>query len=203
DPYRMFTSRAEYRLLLRADNADQRLTPAGISIGCVTSDRALSFKEKLQKLKAAQERVQKLSALPFEMNQMGHKINQDGVRRSAHELMRYPEINFKVLKEIWPELTDIPADIAEQIEIDAQYAGYIQRQEADIKAFRRDEALLIPENLDFNALGSLSTEMRMKLSKSRPETLGAASRIPGVTPAALIALLRYIKRKPKDKKRVA
>ena len=203
DPYRMFTSRAEYRLLLRADNADQRLTPMGISIGCVKSDRSSSFGEKLKQLKAARKLVRGLSALPFEMSQMGYKVNQDGVRRSAKELMRYPEIDFEVLKKVWPELANIPANIAEQIEIDAQYAGYIQRQEADIKAFRRDEALLIPENLDFNVVGSLSNEMRIKLSECRPETLGAAMRIPGVTPAALVVLLRYIKRKSKDEKQVA
>ena len=203
DPYRMFTSRAEYRLLLRADNADQRFTPLGISIGCIGSERASSFGEKLKRLNKAREQVQRLSILPFEMNRMGYKINQDGVRRSAHELMRYPEIDFEDLKKIWPELADVPVDIAEQVEIDARYAGYIQRQEADIKAFRRDEALLIPEDLDFNAVGSLSNEMRIKLSESRPETLGAATRIPGVTPAALVALLRYIRRKPKDEKQVA
>ena len=203
DPYRMFTSRAEYRLLLRADNADQRFTPLGISIGCIGSERASSFGEKLKRLNKAREQVQRLSILPFEMNRMGYKINQDGVRRSAHELMRYPEIDFEDLKKIWPELADVPVDIAEQVEIDARYAGYIQRQEADIKAFRRDEELLIPEDLDFNAVGSLSNEMRIKLSESRPETLGAATRIPGVTPAALVALLRYIRRKPKDEKQVA
>ncbi|MFH1157874.1 MAG: tRNA uridine-5-carboxymethylaminomethyl(34) synthesis enzyme MnmG [Pseudomonadota bacterium] len=203
EPYRMFTSRAEYRLLLRADNADQRLTPMGISIGCVGSDRALSFEEKLQRLTAAREKVRGLSALPFELGKLGYKVNQDGVRRSAHELMRYPEIDFETLKKIWPELADIPADIAEQVEIDARYAGYIQRQEADIKAFRRDESLLIPEDMDFNAVGSLSNEMRLKLSDFRPETLGAAARIPGVTPAALVALLRHIRRKPKEERQIA
>ena len=203
EPYRMFTSRAEYRLLLRADNADQRLTPAGISIGCVSSERAAVFERKSLLLSAAREQVRALTALPVDLERLGYKINQDGVRRTAHDLMRYPEISFNVLKTIWPELDRISADIAEQVEIDARYAGYIQRQEADIKAFRRDEALLIPTDLDYTIVGSLSNEMRLKLSKSCPETLGAAARIPGVTPAALVALLRHIKRKPKLEKQVA
>lgn len=203
EPYRMFTSRAEYRLLLRADNADQRLTPAGISIGCVGTDRAGVFEKKHQQLGAAREQVQQLSALPVELERLGYKINQDGVRRTGHDLMRYPELDFDVLKKIWPELDAIPPAIAEQVEIDARYAGYIQRQESDIKAFRRDEALLIPADLDYNLIGCLSNEMRLKLSKQRPETLGAAGRIPGVTPAAIVALLRYIKRKPGKEKKVA
>ena len=197
EPYRMFTSRAEYRLLLRADNADQRLTPAGISIGCVGSERAGIFEEKHHKLNVARETMQALSALPIDLERMGYKINQDGVRRTAHDLMRYPEIDFSVLKKIWPELGSISPDIAEQVEIDARYAGYIQRQEADIKAFRRDEALQLPHDLDYKTVGSLSNEMCVKLSKFRPETLGAAARIPGVTPAALVALLRHVKRKEK------
>jgi tRNA uridine 5-carboxymethylaminomethyl modification enzyme len=197
EPYRMFTSRAEYRLLLRSDNADQRLTPSGISIGCVDGERAEVFEAKQQQLNVARETMQALSALPIELERMGYKINQDGVRRSAHDLMRYPEIDFSVLKKIWPQLENIPHEIAEQVEIDARYAGYIQRQEADIKAFRRDEALLLPHDLDYKTVGSLSNEMCTKLSKFRPETLGAAARIPGVTPAALVALLRHVKRKEK------
>jgi len=203
EPYRMFTSRAEYRLLLRSDNADQRLTPAGISIGCVDSERARSFEAKHGLLSVARETMQALSALPIDLERMGYKINQDGVRRTAHDLMRYPEIDFSVLKKIWPELDAIRPDIAEQVEIDARYAGYIQRQEADIKAFRRDEALSLPHDLDYKTVGSLSNEMCVKLSKFRPETLGAAARIPGVTPAALVALLRHVKRKPKVEKQVA
>jgi tRNA uridine 5-carboxymethylaminomethyl modification enzyme len=203
EPYRMFTSRAEYRLLLRADNADQRLTPAGISIGCVGSERAGAFEAKHLSLNSVREQIQGLTALPIELERAGFKINQDGVRRTAHDMMRYPEISFDVLKKFWPELVSVPADIAEQIEIDARYAGYIQRQEADIKAFRRDEALLIPADLDYNMIGCLSNEMRLKLSKFRPETLGAAGRIAGVTPAAMVALLRYIKRKSKTEKKVA
>ncbi|MEZ0259861.1 MAG: tRNA uridine-5-carboxymethylaminomethyl(34) synthesis enzyme MnmG [Alphaproteobacteria bacterium] len=203
EPYRMFTSRAEYRLLLRADNADQRLTPAGISIGCVGSEREVSFLNKNSQLDAARAQVQSLSALPIELERRGFKVNQDGVRRTAHDLMRYPDISFDALATIWPELKEITPAIAEQVEIDARYAGYIQRQEADIKAFRRDEALLLPTTLDYNEVGSLSNEMRLKLGKHRPDTLGAAARIPGVTPAALVALLRHVKRKPVAESKVA
>lgn len=203
EPYRMFTSRAEYRLSLRADNADQRLTPAGISIGCVTSARAGAFESKFEKLSAAREKMQNLTVLPIELSRLGFSVNQDGIRRTAHDIMRYPEINFDALKRIWPDLSEISTDIAEQVEIDARYAGYIQRQDVDIKAFRRDEALLIPQDLNYDAVGSLSNEMRLKLSKNRPETLGAASRIPGVTPAAIVALLRFIKRRTKSEKNVA
>jgi tRNA uridine 5-carboxymethylaminomethyl modification enzyme len=199
EPYRMFTSRAEYRLLLRADNADQRLTPAGISIGCVGAARSAAFERKQAQLSAAREMVNSLSALPVELERQGFKVNQDGVRRSAHDLMRYPDIDIGALKILWPQLGTIPADIVEQVEIDARYSGYIQRQEADIRAFRRDEALAIPAALDYAQVGSLSNEMRLKLSKHRPDTLGAAARIPGVTPAALVALLRHVKRKPDQK----
>ncbi|MCC7038208.1 MAG: tRNA uridine-5-carboxymethylaminomethyl(34) synthesis enzyme MnmG [Alphaproteobacteria bacterium] len=199
EPYRMFTSRAEYRLLLRADNADQRLTPAGISIGCVGSERAGMFEEKHRQLSDARELVTSLTALPVELERLGFKVNQDGTRRSVHDLMRYPDISIDALKAHWPQLGNIAPAIVEQVEIDARYAGYIQRQESDIKAFRRDEALELPHDLDYTAVGSLSNEMRLKLGKHRPDTLGAAARIPGVTPAALVALLRYIKRKPESK----
>ncbi len=199
EPYRMFTSRAEYRLLLRADNADQRLTPAGISIGCVGAQRAVIFEEKHHQLAEARQLVTSLTALPVELERLGFKVNQDGTRRSVHDLMRYPDISIDALKAYWPELANIAPSIVEQVEIDARYAGYIQRQESDIKAFRRDEALELPHDLDYTAVGSLSNEMRLKLGNHRPDTLGAAARIPGVTPAALVALLRYIKRKPESK----
>lgn len=198
EPYRMFTSRAEYRLLLRADNADQRLTPAGMSIGVVGSDRAKAFEDKHQKLSALREKVQSLQALPVELERKGFKVNQDGVKRSAHDMMRYPDITFDALRSLWPEeLADVDYDIAEQVEIDARYAGYIQRQEADIQAFRRDEALALPKDLDYSKVGSLSNEMQLKLRQHAPDTLGAAARIPGVTPAALVALLRHVKRREK------
>jgi tRNA uridine 5-carboxymethylaminomethyl modification enzyme len=197
EPYRMFTSRAEYRLMLRADNADQRLTPAGLSIGCVGSDRAAVFERKQKDLEAARVLVNTLHALPVELERKGFKINQDGVKRSAHDLMRYPDIDIAALQNLWPELKNITPDIVEQVEIDARYAGYIQRQETDIKAFRRDENLTLPATLDYASVGSLSNEMRTKLTQHRPETLGAAARIPGVTPAALLALLRHVKKREK------
>ena len=203
EPYRMFTSRAEYRLLLRADNADQRLTPAGISIGCVGAERAASFETKFRKLADARELVHSLSALPIELERQGFKINQDGVKRTAHDLMRYPDISVEGLTRIWPQLGEIEANIVEQIEIDARYSGYIQRQEADIRAFRRDEALALPQDIDYTQVGSLSNEMRLKLGKHKPDTLGAAARIPGVTPAALVALLRHVKRKQTPETKVA
>lgn len=198
EPYRMFTSRAEYRLTLRADNADQRLTPAGLSVGCVGAERAAAFEQKHRQLSEARDVTQRLQALPIELERAGFKINQDGIKRTAHDLMRYPDISMESLKRFWPELANISDDIAEQVEIDARYAGYIQRQEADIKAFRRDEALHIPKDLDYAAVGSLSNEMRLKLSTHQPDTLGAAARIPGVTPAALVALLRHVKRRDRD-----
>ena len=201
EPYRMFTSRAEYRLLLRADNADQRLTPHGLSVGCVGTEREKAFHVKQAALDAAREKMQALSVLPIELERAGFKVNQDGVRRTAHDLMRFPDIDFTALQKLWPELSCIDPAVAEQVEIDARYAGYIQRQEADIKAFRRDEDLKIPDTLDYKTVGSLSNEMRVKLEQARPETLGVAARIPGVTPAALVALLRHVKRR--DKKEAA
>jgi len=195
EPYRMFTSRAEYRLLLRADNADQRLTPKGLSVGSVGSLRADAFGRKAAALDAGRALVRSLNATPAELQRMGIAVNQDGVRRSAADLLRYPEIDLSVLSRVWPELAEVPADIGEQLEIDGKYAGYLDRQEADIRAFRKDEQLALPDDLDVDAIGSLSTEIRQKLRQARPATLGAAARIPGVTPAALVALLRHVKRR--------
>jgi tRNA uridine 5-carboxymethylaminomethyl modification enzyme len=195
EPYRMFTSRAEYRLILRADNADQRLTAKGMAVGCVGSVRAEAFAAKAAALDIARSLVTTLQATPNELARQGMAVNQDGVRRSALDLLRYPDMDLSKLARLWPELGELPADIAEQIEIDARYAGYLERQDADIRAFRRDEMLALPDDLDLDAVGSLSTEIRQKLRQARPATLGAAARIPGVTPAALIALLRHVKRR--------
>jgi tRNA uridine 5-carboxymethylaminomethyl modification enzyme len=194
EPYRMFTSRAEYRLILRADNADQRLTPRGIEIGCVGLERERMFSAKAESLVAARILVRSLSLSPSQLQNRGFTINADGVARSAADLLRRPDIDFQRLCTIWPELAAISPDIAEQIEIDARYAGYLERQDADIRAFRRDESLALPGDLDYAAVGSLSTEIRQKLSVARPENLGAAARVSGVTPAALVALLRHVKR---------
>lgn len=194
EPYRMFTSRAEYRLSLRADNADQRLTPKGLVIGCVGDARCSMWNIKSQALEAANTMVHTLSATPSTLEKHGLTINQDGVWRSAHDLLRYPDMTLETLSKIWPQLAELAPDIAEQIVIDAKYAGYLGRQDADIAAFRKDEGLTLPSDLDYSKLAALSTEIRNKLTKNRPETLGAASRIPGVTPAALTALLRYVRK---------
>ncbi len=200
EPYRMFTSRAEYRLLLRADNADQRLTPRGLTVGAVGPVRANAFQAKAEALAAARALATRLAATPNELSRHGVHVNHDGVRRTALDLLRYPDINLARLSAVWPELAALPAAIAEQIEIDGKYAGYLDRQEADIRAFRRDEDLILPEDLDPDAIAALSNEVRQKLRQVRPATLGAAARIPGMTPAALTALLRHVKRKPADQK---
>ena len=194
EPYRMFTSRAEYRLTLRADNADQRLTPRGIAIGCVGRERAVSFGAKAEALDQARALVGSLNLTPDAAQRQGIPVNRDGVRRTAADLLRFPGVTLRSLADLWPELARVPREIAELIEGDALYAGYLDRQEADIRAFRRDEALALPNDLDYSAIGGLSTEVRSKLSATRPATLGAAARISGVTPASLTALLAYVRR---------
>ena len=203
EPYRMFTSRAEYRLLLRADNADQRLTAKGQAIGCVGRTRAAAFAAKMDRLERARSLAGGLSLTPPEAARHGLSVNQDGVRRSAIDLLRYPDICFERLAGIWPKLAAVDAASRIQLEIDALYSGYLERQEADIRAFRADEALNLPAELDYGSVGGLSREMVERLSAARPRTLGAAGRLPGVTPAALVALLRHVKqagpvRPPRD-----
>jgi tRNA uridine 5-carboxymethylaminomethyl modification enzyme len=190
----MFTSRAEYRLVLRADNADQRLTPLGSSIGCIGPARERAFARKRAALDRGRALLSQNTMTPSALRARGISVNADGVPRSAAELLGYPGMDLASVARLWPELTSIPAEIAEQLEIDARYAGYIERQEADIRAFRRDEALRLPRDLDYDAVGSLSAEIRGKLRAAQPETLGAAARVSGVTPAALVALLRYVRR---------
>ena len=199
EPYRMFTSRAEYRLTLRADNADQRLTPRGLAIGAVGSARTRAFAAKAETLDAARRLAAELRLPPTSLRRHGLAVNADGVPRSAAELLAHPGVDLPRLAAIWPELRAIPADIAEQLEIDARYAGYLERQARDIAAFRRDESLVLSPDLDYAAIGSLSAEIRGKLAAARPATLGAASRISGVTPAALVALLQYVKRRPEPR----
>lgn len=194
EPYRMFTSRAEYRLSLRADNADQRLTPSGIALGCVGSSRQAAFETKLQELDAARALMQGLSITPAQAVKQGLSLNQDGIRRSAFDLLSYPDMTVDQLYPVWPQLADIPASIAEQVATDALYAVYLDRQAADIAALRRDEALTIPDAFDFSALAGLSNEIKQKLETVRPATIGQASRMDGMTPAALTLLLSQVKR---------
>ena len=195
EPYRMFTSRAEYRLLLRADNADQRLTPKGIEVGCVSALRPKRFTEKSNALISARKKLTLLVASPKEVTEGGMIVTQDGKKRAAMRLLSYPEITVRKLASIWPELARLRPDVIEQMEIEARYATYLERQNADIEAFRRDEALQIPPDLDLDSVGGLSNEVREKLKAVRPASFGAAARISGVTPAALTALLRYVRRR--------
>ena len=199
EPYRMFTSRAEYRLTLRADNADQRLTPIGLAYGAIGGERAQAFAGKMAALDAARRLAGELRLSPTALRRHGLMVNADGIARSAAELLAHPGIDMARLAAIWPELSAISPHIAEQLAIDALYAGYLERQARDITAFRRDEALLLPDGLDYGAIGGLSAEIRGKLAAARPATLGAAARISGVTPAALVALLQYVKRRPEPR----
>ena len=193
EPYRMFTSRAEYRLMLRADNADERLTPRGIAFGCVGSKRQTGFARKSAALAEARDLANSLSDTPNALKKHGLSVNQDGVRRSAFELLAYPGVTVANLLGLWPELGQLPADLVERLEIEALYSSYVRRQAADVAAFRRDETLMLPNDLDYSNVGGLSREAQGKLALACPETLGQAGRIPGVTPAALVALLRYVR----------
>jgi len=194
EPYRMFTSRAEYRLRLRADNADLRLTGRGMAIGCVGSHRAEAFKRKEAAVTDAMALADRLQATPNELVRAGMKINQDGQRRSVKQMLAYPGVTWDGLAQLWPELNGIDAKAREQVEIEAQYVGYLDRQEADIQAFRKDEGLALPLSIDYATLPGLSNEVRAKLDQARPATLGQAARISGVTPSALTVLLAYVKR---------
>jgi tRNA uridine 5-carboxymethylaminomethyl modification enzyme len=192
EPYRMFTSRAEYRLRLRADNADQRLTGRGLAVGCIGASRRQAFERKEAALAVGRTLTESLTATPNALAVAGIPVNHDGVRRSAFELLRYPDVDLARLTAIWPELGVLEPVIVRQVEIEGRYQGYMARQEADIRSFRKDEALRLPADLDFGSIGGLSTEVRHVLARTRPATLGAASRIPGVTPAAILALLRHV-----------
>ncbi|WP_428521600.1 tRNA uridine-5-carboxymethylaminomethyl(34) synthesis enzyme MnmG [Roseibium sp.] len=194
EPYRMFTSRAEYRLSLRADNADQRLTPLGIEIGCVSYERRSAYEAKMEKISAARDLLQNLTVTPNEATKKGLPVNQDGVRRSAFDLLSYPNVTFEGLQLVWPELGQIDAAIVEQVTTDALYAVYLERQTADIEALKRDEALGIPDSFDYEAIVGLSNEVKQKLADIRPATLGQASRMDGMTPAALTLILSHLKR---------
>ena len=195
EPYRMFTSRAEYRLTLRADNADQRLTGKGIAIGCVGEVRRRRFKARMAALNAARALADGLSITPNEAEKRGISLNRDGQRRTAFDLLSYPNLGLSQVARIWPQLAALQPDIAEQLETDAKYAVYLDRQTTDIESYRRDESFELPEQLDYLALPGLSQEIRQKLDKLRPATIGQAGRIDGMTPAALTLLVAHVRRK--------
>jgi len=194
EPYRMFTSRSEYRLSLRIDNVDERLTGRGLEIGCVGSVRAAHFRRSQDEIRSLREKLQSLSLTPQEASRYGIGLNQDGIRRSAYQLLSYPTIGWEDLAKVWPELSAVSPQAQERLETDATYAVYLDRQQADIAAYRRDEGIVLDEALDFRGLPGLSNEIKAKLDLVRPKTLGQAARIEGITPAALTLLAAHAKR---------
>jgi len=194
EPYRMFTSRAEFRLSLRADNADQRLTGIGIEIGCVGRIRRDLYREKMAALTAVRNMARGLTVTPSEAERFGFALNRDGQRRTAFELLSYPDVGLADVARIWPEFLGVPTSLGIQLEIDAKYAVYLERQAAEVAAFKRDEAFEIPEAIDYAVVPGLSNEVRQKLSAVRPRTIGQASRLDGITPAALVLLAAFVRR---------
>jgi len=195
EPYRMFTSRSEYRIYLRPDNADQRLTEIGIELGFVGKTRRNSFESKMSLLDQNRSYLRGRKASPNQLSHFGIEVKRDGIVRSAWELLSHPNLERHDLEKTWPEICDMYPDVFDQLKIEAGYDHYLRRQEADIDAFNRDQSLALPHGLDYDCIGGLSTEARVKLKQASPTTLGAASRISGVTPAAITALLRHVKRK--------
>jgi len=195
EPYRMFTSRAEYRLSLRSDNADLRLTEKGINLGMVDKIRKEIFLDKNKKLQEIQKKMDNLTISPTRVEKYGVNIAKDGVNRSATQILSQISVNMSNIRQIWPEIKCVSREIDEQIEINSHYRGYLKKQKADILAFKRDENLLIPENMNYDKFSGLSNEVKSKFKKIRPKTMGQALRIDGVTPAAVYILLSHLKRK--------
>ena len=200
EPYRMFTSRAEYRLQLRADNADIRLTEKGMRIGCVSEQRKDRFKEKRSNIEKAEDTLKVLKLSPSALSKLGVAVNQDGIKRSAYELLGHRDIGKERVVEVWPEVGQIPQQYLELCRNNSMYESYVRRQEADIEAYRKDENLVFPKGMDFGALGGLSNEAKQALEKVKPQTLGQAARIPGITPAAAIILLRHVRAQARRRK---
>tara|TARA_B100001105_G_scaffold71228_1_gene55994 strand:+ start:84 stop:1073 length:990 start_codon:yes stop_codon:yes gene_type:complete len=200
EPYRMFTSRAEYRLSLRADNADARLTQIGINIGLVQSIRSKIFTKKINKINELSNSLKSLKISPNEAQKFNIKIARDGVKRSAFEILSRDGVTFNKLRSIWKNIPDASKGEEEQIEISAHYSGYLEKQEADIVTFRKDENLMIPGNIDYGKLSGLSNEVKSKFRLIKPKTLGQALRIDGITPAAAYILLSHVKKMPKKRK---
>jgi tRNA uridine 5-carboxymethylaminomethyl modification enzyme len=200
EPYRMFTSRAEYRLTLRADNADQRLTDKGIAFGCVGAPRAQRHRAKMHALSAARDFARSVAVTPSEAARHGFDLNRDGQRRTAFDLLSYPDFGVGDVARIWPQLGKLAPAIAAQLEIDAKYAVYLERQAADVEAYRRDEHLMLPDDLDYADVSGLSNEVRQKLMAVRPRSVGQAGRIDGITPAALTLLAAHLRRKARARR---